>query len=393
MISRFFYGHVRAISKGPQSFHETQQIEKKRFFIAAMPSIIALASTVFPLEYYLRSTASPQLRCMLDVASIMHRENGKGLVLKPGITQRITLATEESTFAVTIDSSGYRSNDNSIRPDQQPNILMLGDSQTFGYGVNDRETLPSNLERELGVRVINSGFRSGSCTTAQCIYLRDFGLQQDPDLVVLNFYTGNDLEDTHYYSFDSRDNQGFPENLKVPGGWIPPVLKRTAIYQNFGLRVIPSLLKRDAQKKIDSARLQVKEIQKDQASPDLARKINFPLDLEWEVAEQDILAMKHLCEKNNIPFVVILIPQELPQPLIRRAISDKLISFCEKEEIPILDLEPLFLSDGHSDSYFFPLDGHLTAAGCASAAKHSKAFLAKMVNRKNASVTQPKKTA
>jgi lysophospholipase L1-like esterase len=367
--------------------------KKMRFFIAATPSIIALASTVFPLEYYLRSTASPQLRSMLDVASIMHWENGKGLVLKPGITQRVTLATEESTFTVTIDSTGYRTNDNSIQPDQQSTILMLGDSQTFGYGVNDRETFPSNLERELGVRVINSGFRSGSCTTAQCIYLRDFGLQHDPDLVVLNFYTGNDLEDTHYYNFNSRDNEGFPENLKVLGGWIPPYLKRTAIYQNFGLRVIPSLLKRDAQKKIDSARLQLKEIQKDQAAPDLALKVDFPLDLEWEVAEKDIIAMKHLCEKKDIPFVVILIPQEVPQPFIRRAISDKLIAFCEKEDIPVLDLEPLFLGDTHPDSYFFPIDGHLTAAGCASAAKHSRAFLAKMSNRKNAFVAQPKKIA
>ncbi|HXK25481.1 MAG TPA: SGNH/GDSL hydrolase family protein [Myxococcota bacterium] len=58
---------------------------------------------------------------------------------------------------VAIDARGLRENGNDAPPPDQPSILAVGDSFTFGDEVDDRSTWPSVLERRLGQRVWNGG--------------------------------------------------------------------------------------------------------------------------------------------------------------------------------------------------------------------------------------------
>ena len=60
-----------------------------------------------------------------------------------------------ASFAVEIDQDGLRSN-GATRPPGRP-ILALGDSFTFGDEVDDHESWPAALERELGLPVLNGG--------------------------------------------------------------------------------------------------------------------------------------------------------------------------------------------------------------------------------------------
>ena len=57
---------------------------------------------------------------------------------------------------VAIDARGLRENGNEPPP-EQPAVLAVGDSFTFGDEVDDRSTWPSALERRLGQRVWNGG--------------------------------------------------------------------------------------------------------------------------------------------------------------------------------------------------------------------------------------------
>ena len=57
---------------------------------------------------------------------------------------------------VAIDARGLRENGNETPP-EQPSVLAVGDSFTFGDEVDDRSTWPSALERQLGQRVWNGG--------------------------------------------------------------------------------------------------------------------------------------------------------------------------------------------------------------------------------------------
>jgi hypothetical protein len=58
---------------------------------------------------------------------------------------------------VAIDARGLRENGNEPAPPDQPSVLAVGDSFTFGDEVDDRSTWPSALERRLGQRVWNGG--------------------------------------------------------------------------------------------------------------------------------------------------------------------------------------------------------------------------------------------
>jgi lysophospholipase L1-like esterase len=74
-------------------------------------------------------------------------------------------------------------------------VLVLGDSYTFGYGVEAGEAYPQVLgalvrEAALPVEVINAGIPSYS-PTLESLWLRDVGLSLSPDIVVL----GLDMSD------------------------------------------------------------------------------------------------------------------------------------------------------------------------------------------------------
>ena len=76
-------------------------------------------------------------------------------------------------------------------------IVALGDSFTFGYGVEYEQTWTRQLEHRLGerlgrrVEVLNTGV-GGYNTVNEVALLEDRGLSYDPDLIIL-FWCGNDV--------------------------------------------------------------------------------------------------------------------------------------------------------------------------------------------------------
>jgi hypothetical protein len=73
-----------------------------------------------------------------------------GFVPRPGST-----SPPDTAWHVSIDADGLRSN-GGPRPPGVP-ILATGDSYTFGEEMDDHETWPAALERELAVPVLNGG--------------------------------------------------------------------------------------------------------------------------------------------------------------------------------------------------------------------------------------------
>lgn len=76
-----------------------------------------------------------QLRSDLDLSAVPHREEG-------------------TTFRVQTNGLGLR--DDAI-PSDQPWVLALGCSTTFGWGVGAGDAWPEQLEEMLGIEVINAG--------------------------------------------------------------------------------------------------------------------------------------------------------------------------------------------------------------------------------------------
>lgn len=72
-------------------------------------------------------------------------------------------------------------------------VVALGDSFTFGYGVNERVTWPAQLANLRGLTVANLGI-SGFGPGSELAMLRDEGLRLRPRLVLWQFFA-NDLLD------------------------------------------------------------------------------------------------------------------------------------------------------------------------------------------------------
>ena len=94
---------------------------------------------------------------------------------------------------VHINSRGTRGPEFEVpKPAQNIRILSLGDSRTFGWGVSDEQTysalLQSCLQQAVGpqkkVEVINAGVNAWSYPQ-MLVYFREFGLKDQPDLVLL----------------------------------------------------------------------------------------------------------------------------------------------------------------------------------------------------------------
>lgn len=106
--------------------------------------------------------------------------------------------TRYGNVRVTYNERGLRDRPVLPKAAGEYRILALGDSVTFGWGVNQDKTFSARLETLLEerlhrpVRVINSGV-GGYNTVQEMTYFKQEGIALQPDLVMLT-YVQNDIE-------------------------------------------------------------------------------------------------------------------------------------------------------------------------------------------------------
>jgi hypothetical protein len=119
---------------------------------------------------------------------------------------------------ITINSLGYRGREfTRAKPPGKTRILFVGDSFTYGYGVDDEHTVPRLVEDRLreklpNIEVINAGFH-GSSLMQYDLFLREEGYALDPDMIVMLIFAGNDLADLLYNVVERYGPDGLPEKI------------------------------------------------------------------------------------------------------------------------------------------------------------------------------------
>jgi lysophospholipase L1-like esterase len=119
---------------------------------------------------------------------------------------------------VTTNSRGFRGPEVEVpKPHGRLRIVALGDSVTFGWGVNDADTFCSQLERQLRARtpgldvdVVNLAV-PGYATRQEVALLERNLAELQPDVVLVGFYA-NDLPDT----LDDKGSQR--SGTRIAGG-------------------------------------------------------------------------------------------------------------------------------------------------------------------------------
>lgn len=115
--------------------------------------------------------------------------------LAPG--QHTVIETGESKWVVHTDAEGHRIDPDHLDPTGEPIVLWLGDSFTFGYGVDHRDTFVSRIARDPTDRARHVNAATGGHGPREYALVLEDLLAQGlrPSAVIACLYVGNDFQD------------------------------------------------------------------------------------------------------------------------------------------------------------------------------------------------------
>jgi hypothetical protein len=320
---------------------------------------------------------------------------------------------------VRCNSQGLRDREHPFaKPAGVRRLLCLGDSYTWGQGVENEQMFASVLERELpGSETINFGV-AGYSAVQELVRLETDGLSYAPDWTVVLF-CDNDLDGDFSRKGERRPVADLREDgalhvihRPVEQGFTEPVTRwlrthsRLAIEFDYRVRLMGERL--DEQRAVERAKGPVPPDRRalattgkvDASAPAhtlRARDIEFSLidrflppddrmDQAWRTLGQIYAAMRDMALQHGSRLLVVYVPdprlalEPVYRELLRQAgatpaqsdwdrPSKRLAGLCHELGVPCLDLVPLFRRAPDPARLFHHRDPHWSAAGAELAAK------------------------
>ena len=133
------------------------------------------------------------LELFLKVASVISPRVNELLSLKKAISQTIPderLGHRPIPELHGHDSKGFRN----LSVPNEAKIVALGDSQTYGTGVDSQNAWPRQLEQLSGYTVYSMAY--GGYGPAHSLILWEDASSLNPEIYIEAFYSGNDLLDS-----------------------------------------------------------------------------------------------------------------------------------------------------------------------------------------------------
>ena len=126
-----------------------------------------------------------------------------GFRYRPDLTAQV--ATSQLEFTFRTDEKGFR---NPSPWPEHADIVVVGNSMAFGYGVDDEQVWVRLVANELPEsEIINLGL-IGAGPEQYLRVLQEFGLDLDPKLVLFMLFPGNDLNDAKDFPRVARRQDG-----------------------------------------------------------------------------------------------------------------------------------------------------------------------------------------
>jgi acetyltransferase AlgX (SGNH hydrolase-like protein) len=296
------------------------------------------------------------------------------------------------------NSQGFRDRERAVdRGQVRTRVLAIGDSQTYGAGVTYDEAFPTLLEKRLqqvepSGEVMNLGV-SGWEPPEELHLLKVYGLQFRPDIVLMNFFVGNDI---------IRRRGAYWEQPIVVGGQsyyvhatgnvihdaISP--DRWFLYHdlNYVFQVGMVHLKSwRRQGSVEAADLPITLRSRSEYLQELDERTDIYLvrepkeiQLQWDKTLRTLAEFKQVLDERGIRMVLVLLPdhvqvdQQLRQEFLAARGEDPsqfdfqkpqhmLKEWGERNGVRTIDLLPQFREAAPQEALYFSTDLHITAAG------------------------------
>ncbi len=259
----------------------------------------------------------------------------------------------ESATAAAIGRASYSINEHGFRgasvPIQKPEgvrrVVCLGDSITFGEGVDDAATYPRRLEALLNRNapprweVLNFGVQGHGTVDSFLLYSM-YAAQFDPDIVLLGFFLNDAMDGAETIRRNEEWTADWPISALSHISRISELIERSRI----------------------AARMQADYFEA------IRRSIDSP---RWETCRRAMRDLQRLTRERGARFEVIVFPVlwglESDYPF--EDMHGRIREACREDGIACLDLLEAFKGRAAADLWVHPTDHHPNAEGQRIAAE------------------------
>lgn len=297
----------------------------------------------------------------------------------------VRVAHGEVEFSTTVvhNEWGFRGPPLALEKDpDRIRVLMLGDSFTWGVGVENDETYSAELTRlDPRIEAINTGV-NGYGTNQELLLLVEDGLRFAPDVVVVAFFW-NDVNRSRP-AFELTDG-----GIVYPGP-LPEELWRQANETKRDRRtwLRYSYLYRFVSDRIKLVRTSIRyRFGLEELDESKLKESEF--DYAWAVTLATLAETRRVAEANGAEMLLMVIPDQAqvePDAYVlglderEYRVQPRLAAFAEAEGIAYLDLLPALREarERGGEALYYRLDRHLRPAGQRVVAEQLHAKLAEM---------------
>jgi lysophospholipase L1-like esterase len=308
-----------------------------------------------------------------------------GYLLKPGISGVLW----GCDFRAAFDTDGYGFRNPWPWP-EKAEIIAVGDSLTFGFGVKDEEAWPSVLARALPrSRVINLGLM-GACPEQYLRLYETVGAKMRPRVLLVGLFLGNDFHEAPGFDRWVKSKSGgnymlsqsppLRFSLRHPRQGIKGLLTRYSYLYNL-VRVMRA---NGGNNSAERRAFPLANGHQLLLFPNrLAQSVTMgqPGHVEFEQVFRPISRMSAISMENGTHMLVVFQPskEEIYLPLLGDPAPDAggpLRTALQKQGIDCLDLTPAFRQRARAgDQLFFEADGHPNRLGYALIAEEILTYL------------------
>ncbi len=363
---------------------------RKKLLVAAASLVLALGSTLAGFEIYLKSHPEHPAFAALGAVYDFNETDSSGS-LRTKADYRGDKFVEGRLTHIELNNLGMRSPDVGPRTPDEYRVLFLGDSMTFGHGVEAEEAFPNllrdRLAKALG-RPVTIG-NAGIPGNGHAEHIRDLQRYRDefqPDLIVSCPYTGNDFHGDFFgpkkvidgYYFDTQTARWLNSNFRAR---LALKLKSWFVIEKFLESNLPALA-------IDNSTLALTPEEKnryDRFTKPLTEGLFMdavePLAVTADVLDsmerniRDMLALA-----GPIPVVSAILPSfvqvwpgiydialessGLEKDLYQQGLgAERFRRRCESIGVECIDLGPVLSAKSQANEFYLPTDLHYSKLG------------------------------